>query len=372
MQAYVDRVVQEILAAPELAAKFALDLPGSADTVYLGGGTPSLLRPQQLASIFAALRQRFHIGPEAEITMEAAPGQIEERLLDTALACGLNRVSLGVQSFVDREARAVGRLHTGQACIEEMERLRAAGVPRLSVDLIAGLPLQTASTWQHSLDCVASAPLDHVSVYMLETDGDSRLGTEVERFRAASQLSVLGQQARYHADTVPSEEVCTELYHQACASLQSSGFAQYEISNFARTGGESRHNRKYWERAPYLGFGLDAHSMLFRTGGDPLRFQNADELDTYLAAEVPSQTTSVTREEAFEEAVFLGLRLTEGVRLAALAPMAEPAFLRALTDRARDLAAEGLLTISADRLALTARGRVLSSSVFGELLTVAA
>ncbi|GAA3763153.1 radical SAM family heme chaperone HemW [Terriglobus aquaticus] len=372
MQAYVDRLIQEIQRSPEAARALACEMPRTVDSIYLGGGTPSLLSPAQISDVFGALRRQFDLLPNAEISLEAAPGQIAELLLESALLSGINRVSLGVQSFVDREARAVGRLHTGDVCRAELERLQAAGVPRLSVDLIAGLPYQTPATWTESLRSVLESPAEHVSVYMLETDGDSRLGTEVEKIRSTSQLTVLGEQARYHASAVPSEEMCADLYHQACDTLASEGFAQYEISNFARPGAQSRHNLKYWQRAPYLGFGLDAHSMLLDENGRAVRFQNADELDGYLEATGPSETLPISDDAAFEEAVFLGLRLAQGVSIADLAAMRQPVRLRALVERARELSDDGLMTVSPDRLALTAQGRVLSSSVFGELLTVAA
>ena len=372
MQSYVDRLVREIRFAAQTSAALGCEAPRTVDSIYLGGGTPSLLSPQQLAHLFGEIQQQFQILPDAEISLEAAPGQIGDPLLQAALQAGVNRISLGVQSFVDRESRAVGRLHTGDLCHAELHRLRSAGVPRLSLDLIAGLPYQNLATWTESLQAVESSGAEHVSVYMLETDGESRLGTEVEKLRATSQLTVLGEQARYHAAAVPSEELCANLYLQACQVLVSGGFGQYEISNFARPGCESSHNRKYWERLPYLGFGLDAHSMLLDAQGHAVRFQNADELDGYLSAEAPIETLHIRDDEAFEEAVFLGLRLTSGISLDRLVAMHQPSRLRALLERARELAADGLMTVSADRIALTARGRVLSSSVFGELLTVAA
>lgn len=369
MQGYVQRVLEEIAAAPITARVVGGELPSSVDTVYFGGGTPSLLEPAHLQELMHALRSQFQIAQDAEITMEAAPGQIPEALLDALLQCGVNRVSLGVQSFVDREAKAVGRLHSGAACRAEIARLQAAGVPRLSVDLIAGLPHQTAHSWAESLRQVVDSGVEHASVYMLETDGESRLGTEVERLRAESQLTVLGQQARYHADAAPSEEQCAALYAQACEVLTANGFAQYEISNFARPRAQSLHNRRYWDRRPYLGFGLDAHSML-RNGEGSVRFRNTDAFETYLQNIAPEEVTGIDALAAFEECVFLGLRRAEGVAFEELEHWGRTELLQALRQRALELAEDGLLTVDAERMALTARGRVLSSGVFGELLTV--
>ena len=372
MQEYVEHLTREVDALAWIAEDLGCESPDTVDSVYLGGGTPSLLSPSQLFALFTSVRRRFRVVPDAEITMEAAPGQISDELLDAALCAGVNRISLGVQSFVDQEARAVGRLHSGETCRAEIARLQAAGVPRLSVDLIAGLPFQTAASWAESLRRVHESGVEHVSVYMLETDGESRLGTEVERLRATSQLTVLTEQARYHADAVPSDDMCADLYLQACDTLAANEVAQYEISNFARQGGESSHNTKYWERAPYVGFGLDAHSMLLDAQGSAVRFQNADGLDRYLVESKPSEVLRVTSDQAFEEAVFLGLRMTRGLAIKQLAEMHEPAMLRAVVDRAKELTADGLMTMADDSIALTPHGRVLSSSVFGELLTVAA
>lgn len=179
MSAYVDRLCGEIQSSREFADAHGLVVPPQVDSVFVGGGTPSLLEPGQMRRVFSVFRSEFALDLDAEITVEAAPGQISDSMLEAFLACGVNRVSLGVQSFVDAEARAVGRLHTGAACHAELERLRAAGVRELSVDLIAGLPYQTLASWDHSLQKVVASGIDHVSVYMLEVDEGSRLGREL-------------------------------------------------------------------------------------------------------------------------------------------------------------------------------------------------
>ena len=376
MQAYVDRLLREIHEAHTFAVANDLDLADAANTVFLGGGTPSLLSPRQMESIFTALRSEFAIAPEAEITLEAAPGQIADDLLETLLRCGVNRISLGVQSFINRESRAVGRLHTAQQCLAELQRLQNAGVCERNIDLIAGLPHQTAESWQESLGLATSSGAQHISVYMLEIDGDSRLGSEVQSNRAQSQLAVVGQQARYSAAAVPEDDACADLYRQACEFLEVQGLAQYEISNFARAGHSSRHNRKYWDRKPYLGFGLDAHSMLFPAQASPVcravRFANVDDLDDYLSGETIPELENIDALAAFEETVFLGLRLVEGISLAELRCQHAASLVDSLIYKAGELASDGLMTRTEGRLCLTPKGRVLSSSVFGELLAVAA
>jgi oxygen-independent coproporphyrinogen-3 oxidase len=356
IEAYVATLCAEIDAAPVIAARLGAALPRMVDTVYFGGGTPSLLAPAQMQAIFAALRRSFDVCADAEITMEAAPGQISDEALDAALRLGVNRVSLGVQSFVDRESAAVGRTHTGAGCLAEIARLRAAGISDVGVDLIAGLPYQTADSWRESLETAVAAGLTHLSVYMLEVDEDSRLG-----------LELLAGGVRYHAHGVPSDEVSAALYEQACGFLVDTEFRQYEISNFARAGWQSRHNRKYWERGPYFGFGLDAHSML-AAGDGAVRFANPDELKDYGADSWGGNVVQVGVDEAFEESIFLGLRLREGVDVAGLRERFGDARVSDCEADVRDMVEGGLMESDDGRWRLTLRGRMVSSEVFGRLL----
>lgn len=353
---YVQRLCVEIDGLEARTTALRVQLPRTVDTVYLGGGTPSLLEPAQLRSIFAALRRQFDLQPDAEITLEAAPGQISDELLEEAMKLGVNRVSLGVQSFVDCESSAVGRTHTRKSCLAEITRLADRGLANIGVDLIAGLPYQTLDSWKISLDAACESRLTHLSVYLLEIDEGSRLGREV-----------LGGGARLHAPAVASEELAAELYEQACDVLPRSGFAQYEISNFARSGWQSRHNRKYWERAPYVGFGLDAHSMLLRADESAVRFANADELPDYDVG-TGGEVTEVTGHETFEESLFLGLRLNEGIAVSRLREQFGNIWVDECEKHVAMLAREGLMSTANGRWGLTQRGRLVSSEVFGELL----
>lgn len=353
---YIRRLCEEIASLEARTTALRVQLPRTVDSVYFGGGTPSLLEPAQLRLIFAALRQQFDLQPHAEVTLEAAPGQISDELLEEAMKLGVNRVSLGVQSFVDRESSAVGRTHTGDTCLAEIARLADFGIANIGVDLIAGLPYQTPESWKTSLDAAGESPLTHLSVYLLEIDEGSKLGREV-----------LGGGARLHAPAIASEELAAELYEQASDILPRNGFAQYEISNFARAGNQSRHNRKYWERAPYVGFGLDAHSMLLRADGSAVRFANADELPDYDTG-TGGEATDVAEREAFEELIFLGLRLNEGVAVSRLREQFGNAWVDECEERVAMLAREGLMSVDTGRWCLTQRGRLVSSEVFGELL----
>lgn len=353
---YVSRLCAEIDSASATAERLNAKLPHVVDTMYFGGGTPSLLEPAQLRSIFTALRRNFLITTDAEITLEAAPGQIADAVLAEVQLQGVNRISLGVQSFVDRESAAVGRSHTERECIREILRLQAAGVTDVGIDLIAGLPYQTAASWQHSLDVATSIGLAHLSVYMLEIDNDSRLGREV----------MAGGQ-RFHAHGVPSDESSAEFYETACAWLPQHGFPQYEISNFSPTDHRSRHNRKYWLRAPYFGFGLDAHSMLLRPNG-AVRFANPEELAQYGTGDFDPAPVDVAAREAFEETIFLGLRMNEGVSLSQLRREFPSELVAPMEATVNELIRDGLMIAQEGRLQLTLHGRLISNDVFTNLL----
>jgi oxygen-independent coproporphyrinogen-3 oxidase len=351
---YVDRVCADIANAPQAAAKMGGEFERAVDSIYLGGGTPTVLDSAQLERIFATVRAQFEIVPEAEVTVECAPGTLTPAMIETLLRCGVNRVSLGVQSFVDREAAAVGRLHKRETVLHDIERLRAAGISNINIDLIAGLPHQTAESWGFSLAETIATGAPHASIYMLEVDEDSRLGSEL-----------LAGGTRYHAHFVPDEEAIADFYIAACERLPSAGIAQYEISNFARARFESRHNLKYWMRQPYFGFGVDAHSMLASTtqGVDAVRFSPADSLEKYISGNDLRQTV-VSREAALEESFFLGLRLKRGVSLGKLsAEFAEEALEKARSAIA-DFVEGGLMEQRGEFVCLTPRGRLLSNEVF--------
>ena len=357
---YVDRVCADIENAPQVAAEMGGKMERAVDSVYLGGGTPTVLEAAQLERIFAAVRARFEVQSDAEVTVECAPGTLTGAVLESLLRCGVNRVSLGVQSFVDQEAAAVGRLHKCATVLHDITRLRNAGLTNINVDLIAGLPHQTAESWEFSLAQTIATGAPHVSVYMLEVDEDSRLGREL-----------LAGGTRYHAHFVPDEEAMADFYLAACEQLASAGIRQYEISNFAREGFESRHNLKYWTRLPYLGFGVDAHSMLASATSDieAVRFAPADSLERYMNG-AGLQRTTVSRQAALEECFFLGLRLTRGIRLQELSAK----FGEKAVEYARAAIAEfvegGLMEQQGDCVCLTARGRLVSNEVFERFILV--
>jgi oxygen-independent coproporphyrinogen-3 oxidase len=355
---YVDRVVEDIGRAEQTATELGGEFERHADSIYLGGGTPTLLEPAQLERLFGAVRSRFEVDAGAEVTVECAPGTLTPEVIETLQQCGVNRVSLGVQSFVDKEASSVARLHTRQITSEEMGRLRGAGIENISIDLIAGLPHQTKESWEVSLHETIGAGVPHASVYMLEVDEGSRLGREL-----------IAGGTRYHAHFVPDDDLTADLYERAVERLNEAGVRQYEISNFARGGWESKHNLKYWTRQPYLGFGVDAHSMLQSCSNDleGIRFATTDNLEQYVSG-VPLQPTPVSREQALEEALFLGLRLVGGVELGELSEEFGLKATTVLREELAELANDGLVEVREGRLRLTVRGRLVSNEVFARLI----
>jgi putative oxygen-independent coproporphyrinogen III oxidase len=359
---YVDRVCGDIANARHVAESMGGQIDQEVDTIYLGGGTPTVLDPGQLQRVFDAVRDQFFVQPHAEITVECAPGTLAPKVLDGLLRCGVNRVSLGVQSFIDIEAAAVGRPHKRSTVLDDIARLRSAGITNINIDLIAGLPHQAADSWRESLAATLATGASHVSVYMLEVDEDSRLGREV-----------IAGGTRYHAHFVPDEEATADFYLAACDRLQADGIAQYEISNFARTGAESRHNLKYWTRQPYLGFGVDAHSMLLSStpDADAVRFAAPDVMEKY-AAGSPLEKTMVSRANALEECFFLGLRLNRGVDLRQVAVNFGQSSLDSASPAITRLVGDGLLQRDGDFICLTPRGRLLSNEVFQSFLVTAA
>jgi len=351
----------DVANAPQTAVEVGGRVERAVDSIYLGGGTPTVLEAAQLRRMFDAVREQFSVADDAEITVECAPGTLNPEVLDGLLACGVNRVSLGVQSFIDIEAAAVGRLHKRTTVLQDIARLRAAGITNINVDLIAGLPHQTAESWNESVEQTIATGAPHASVYMLEVDEDSRLGREL-----------IAGGKRYHAHFVPDDEATADFYVTACEKLEAAGVAQYEISNFSRAGFESGHNLKYWTGRPYLGFGVDAHSMLPSaiSGVEAIRFATPDALEKYVAGSSP-QKADISRAAALEENFFLGLRLNRGINLRTIAAEFGADALQDARPAIAQLIEDGLLLQDGDSIRLTSRGRLVSNEVFQEFLTPA-
>jgi oxygen-independent coproporphyrinogen-3 oxidase len=355
---YVDRVCADMERAHATVPQMGGQMERVVDSVYLGGGTPTVLDIAQLERLFVTISQNFELAPNAEITVECAPGTLTSAVIEALRRCGVNRVSLGVQSFVDREAASVGRLHNRKTVLDDIASLRAAGITNINIDLIAGLPHQTVESWAFSLEQTIASEAPHASVYMLEVDEDSRLGREL-----------IAGGTKYHAHFVPDEDLTADLYAAACERLEAAGVKQYEISNFARQGNESRHNLKYWTRQPYLGFGVDAHSMLPGSSGEAVRFSTPDSLESYVAGEVLN-CTRISTAAAIEETFFLGLRLTRGLNLHQVAAEFGEDWIAGFSEPIADFVRAGLMERCDGEIRLTPRGRLLSNEVFERFISV--
>jgi oxygen-independent coproporphyrinogen-3 oxidase len=324
----------------EMRAHEWTELP---DTLYLGGGTPSQMDTELLQEIFGAIPG----GSLIEATMEAAPGTFSSEQVAAWREAGIDRVSLGVQSFVDGELRHTARKHDAARVADDCEMLRKAGIRNINLDLIAGLPGQTVESWNESLDWIERLDPPHVSVYLLEVDEDSRLG-----------LEIIGEGSRYGARKVPSDDLMADLYEIAVERLGAMGIGRYEVSNFAREGFASRHNLKYWLREPYVGFGADAHSF-----DGVRRFENVESASEYV--ERWRAGASVRSGESVangaEERFFVGLRLMKGIE------PTEDEWRRFAQPIGR-FVEQGLLDIEGKSLRLTGRGVLLSNEVFQEFL----
>lgn len=335
------------------------------DTIYLGGGTPSLFDPADLARILDAVRSQFSVHPAGEITLEADPETITPEKAAAWLAAGINRISLGAQSFHDAELKPAGRMHRREDIFRAIALLRAAGFADISLDLIAGLPYQTASSWQASVEEALRLRPEHISIYLFEVDAGSRLGREL-----------LAGGARYSAAAVPSDDAMAEFYEFACERLRDAGYDHYEISNWALPGFRSRHNLKYWRRDPYLGFGAGAHSFDGRW-----RWANAHDPAAYAAAieqgRLPvEQLEEVTPKQALDEELFLGLRQLEGIDLERIEAQYASQFDAHFKDhfqanigaRLEELRAQGLIERDGSRVRLAPARLAISNEVFVALL----
>ena len=322
------------------------------DTVYFGGGTPSLLDPQHLCGMLNAIRETF-VHDFREVTLEADPETIDPQKAAAWAVAGINRVSFGVQSFSDVELQAAGRMHRCSDIYRAVPILHAVGIRNISFDLIAGLPHQTPASWRNSLDELVRLAPQHVSIYLLEVDQGSRLGSELLRGGT-----------KYSASEVPSDDAMAESYHLARATLSAAGYEHYEISNFAKPGFASEHNRKYWRRAAYLGFGAGAHSF---SGTE--RWANAHDAAAYVqsiaSGKIPvEQWEAISAPQALEEELFLGLRQLAGLDISLL----QKTYGLPLESRFTSLESSGLIRRSGSLVQIAPEHLSISNEVFVELM----
>jgi oxygen-independent coproporphyrinogen-3 oxidase len=329
------------------------------DSLYFGGGTPTLLGAERLARLVRTLRAHLKFSESVEFTLETTPGSVDAALLQALGGLGVNRLSVGAQSFDDHELRAVGRLHSAADTQKLVARARQTGFTNLSLDVIAGLPHQTEASFRGTLETAAKLRPEHISLYLFEIDEKSRLGREV-----------LHQGDRYDAATVPDEEFMAEAYELGRTFLSGEGYVQYEISNFARPGYESHHNRKYWKLDPYVGLGAGAHSS------DGLR-RWANQVDARRYLEMLDGGHSpidewrvLPLEEQIEEFCFLGLRQREGIDLSGARQRWGSDRVKPWEDKIQSMAAEGWLVRDGDRVQLSSDSYLVSNEIFQEFVSV--
>ena len=329
MDAFLAALLSEISALPEGL---------TADTVYFGGGTPVLFGAERLGKVLSALRSRLTLSPDAEVTLEANPFSTPEREYAALRAAGFNRISFGIQSAVPEELKQLGRLQGPEQVRTAVSRARAAGFTNLSGDLMLGVPLQTKDTLKTSVDFLASLGLEHVSAYLLKVEEDTPF----------AENGVLSR--------CPDEEEQAELYLEAVRLLEEHGFFQYEISNFARPGFQSRHNKKYWQREEYLGLGPAAHGFF-----DGKRVAHPRDLDGYIASGGGDLFVTDEVPDPLEEELMLRLRLTEGVDLAALS--LPDGGKERIKKAMHPLEKGGLVRLCGERLSLTPEGFLVSNEI---------
>ena len=326
-----------------------VESPESVDTIYFGGGTPSLLLPQQLETLLNAVRERFKVLADAEVTIEINPGTVTPEALAAFRNLGINRASFGAQTFDDGELARLGRSHTAAETRRTFRYLRDAGFDNVSFDLIAGLPGQTMAGWQRNLDESFALRPEHLSFYLLEVHQGTPLANHIK----------VGIQPQ------PDEDLATHMYEVMLDRAVEAGYEHYEISNLCLPGFQSRHNTKYWTAAPYYGFGCSAHSY----DGKFRRWANERDLVRY--SEMIDQhqkpivdETLLTKADLQAEAVFLGLRMMQGFSFTEYQQVFGADLREKHEDDLTRFREAGLIECSGDLLKLTRAGALLSNEVF--------
>lgn len=330
--------------------------PVQATTLYLGGGTPSLMAPAEVAALIDAAAARFSLAADAEITLEANPGTLTLDKLSGYRSAGVNRISLGIQSFEDRLLEMLGRAHSRQEALDAFEACRRAGFDNVSIDLMHSLPGQSPVKWRQALaDGIALAP-EHISAYALSVE-------EETPFEALVESGSL---------TLPGEEDAAAMFEATAEVLEKGGYRHYEISNFARPGRESRHNGAYWTRQSYLGFGAGAHSF-WNDNGLGERWHNAEGAGEYreavLSDALPEREREVlNRDQAVSEAFFLGLRVLAGLDLDQLEKDYGASALASRQEVVERLVAAGQLVREGTRIRLAPQAIIVANGIFAEFL----
>lgn len=349
---YIEAITKEILNALESPVFLDQSFPKPVDTIYFGGGTPSVFKPSSFCSVLQVIRERFAFVDPAEITVEVNPGTYGEREFLELREAGINRISIGAQSLDDLELQRMKRIHSNADFMKTLYEARSAGFENISVDLLAGYPGQTLQSVIKNLSKLIELGADHISVYLLEI----KAGSGIEKLLQSGQITGL------------DDDLVADMYEAICGELNSRGFIQYEISNFSRPGMESRHNLKYWTDQVFVGFGLAAHGM---TG--QIRYSNIDDLGCYMNATACKESTinswtamdPLTR---FKDAMIMGLRLTQGIDLSVIGSRYGFDAYKFVQNTLMDLDNSELYIMDRNSIKLTPRGRLLSNVIFGRFV----
>lgn len=343
----IDRYVDALAA--EIAAFRPVSNEAGVDTIYFGGGTPSLLGPEQVSRLLNAVAGKLNVSAASEITMEMNPATVTADALDAYRRLGVNRASFGVQTFNDRDLKLLARGHDANDARETFRLLREAGFANVSFDLIAGLPGQTVDDWERNLDEALAMGPEHLSLYLLEIHSGTPLAEQLKSGRRP----------------MPDEDASAEIYEMMLDRTAAAGYEQYEISNFAKPGFESRHNTKYWLLEPVFGFGVSAHSFDGRQ-----RYWNERDTAAYVNGIEKLNSAEAGREsiDSASEFVFLGLRLNRGIRLDDYSRRFGNDFLETHGEKVHRLSNSGLVELADNSLSLTRKGMLFSNEVFAEFI----
>ncbi|MBO7559240.1 MAG: radical SAM family heme chaperone HemW [Bacteroidaceae bacterium] len=338
---YVDAVVEELRQRRSFLANQPID------TIYFGGGTPSQLPSDELERMLDAIYHLYNVREGAEVTLEGNPDDLTPSFLQRIRQMGVNRLSMGVQSFDDARLRFLHRRHTAAQAIQAVRDVQAAGFTNLSIDLMFGFPGQTLDQWKQDVQTALSLQVQHLSAYSLMYEE----GTLLERMLSAGEI------------TEVDEEVSLQMYEYLMDALEAAGYEHYELSNFALPGRQSRHNSSYWHGIPYLGVGAGAHSY---DGYD--RFYHPDALEPYMADVLSLEVEHLSTHERYDEFVFTALRTSEGLSLSALEKQFGVAAKEYCLQNAQRHLKAGLLSHTGDILCLTRHGLFISNEVMSDLM----
>lgn len=351
----VDEYVSLLLREMRLCRE-DMDNCFSVGTLYFGGGTPSLMDARHAGEVIEKAAGLFDLEADAEITIEANPGTLTEEKLAGYRSCGINRLSLGVQSFNDSMLKSLGRVHTAAQAVDSFRAARKRGLENIGIDLINSLPGQTAAMWEEDLHSAVGLGPEHVSVYGLTIEE----GTPLAAIEKSGALSL------------PDEEESAAMFESAGSILRQSGYEHYEISNYARPGRRSRHNQVYWRRGNYLGFGCGAHSFL-REPEFGVRWRNPDNIEEYMRSVrdgrlCREEKQHIGRREAMAEKLFLGLRMLEGVDLEQFREEFGTGFDEIYYEKCSALFESGMLEMFGGRLRIPESAMLVSNRIFEKFL----